>query len=39
MGIISYVHKSVALLFQILELVDLWTYRVVFSNIDLCSEL
>ncbi len=27
MDIISYIHKSVALLFQILELVEVWTHR------------
>jgi hypothetical protein len=27
MDIISYIHKSVALLFQILELVEVWTRR------------
>jgi hypothetical protein len=27
MDIISYIHKSVALLFQILEVVEVWTHR------------
>ncbi len=27
MDIISYIHKSVALLFQIFELVEVWTHR------------